>query len=305
MFNGGIFWASQAGSGDLEDRVINLENTEHEYEVYELITSGTSGTVTLSAHSTIVLDQYEGLADCLIVQVDPIGQRPIDAAALDTNGQAITADFDSNGNWEFTNEAPPVGYPMAIVYQIKLAELWKSTELPNDKIVNESEVLQAWKVAYDKNNANLTSLTVQDAIDEIQNLNPAIQFNTLNTTQPNEGQVNWNSDEGTMQIGMPGGKVTLNLGQEMYVPRRVKNNTASNMVNGQIVYISGGDGNNAYISLAQANTEITSADTVAMLTEDIAAGQKGFATIFGIVRGDVAEPLNTSAYAPGTSLYLS
>jgi hypothetical protein len=133
-----------------------------------------------------------------------------------------------------------------------------------------------------------------------------IDFSTSGTATPNtEGRLSWNPDDGTLNVGLPGGNVVLQLGQEQLVPRRVKNNTASNMLNGQLVHIVGGDGNNAYIELAKADSEATSANTIAMLTEDIAAGQKGYATISGLVRGDALQPIDTSAWTPGTVLYLS
>lgn len=132
-----------------------------------------------------------------------------------------------------------------------------------------------------------------------------IDFVTDATVTMQEGRLTWNATDGTLELGMPGGKVNLQIGQELLIPRRVKNNTAGDMVNGQLVYISGGDGTNAYVTLAQADAEITSADTIAMLTEDVAAGAKGYATMVGIVRGEAAQPIDTSAYAVGDILYLS
>lgn len=132
-----------------------------------------------------------------------------------------------------------------------------------------------------------------------------IDFNTAYSGSGQEGRIKWNSDDGTLEIGLPGGNVNNQIGQEILVPRRVKNNTASPMYNGQIVYISGGDGNNAYVALAKADAEATSAYTLAMLTEDIAAGQKGYATTFGLVRGNATQPINTNSYTAGTVVYLS
>ena len=120
-----------------------------------------------------------------------------------------------------------------------------------------------------------------------------------------EGELGWSADEGTAQIAMPGGEVFAQLFMEMFLPRRVKNNTGGELTNGQYVYISGGSGTNAYIELANADSNATGIKTIAMLTESIPDGQFGYATVFGIVRGTEDEPIDTSSWAPGTQLYLA
>ena len=132
-----------------------------------------------------------------------------------------------------------------------------------------------------------------------------LQFNTDNTSAPEEGEVCWIPEEGTLGVGMPGGNVTLNSGMETFIPRRVENKTGADMSNGDLIYISGGTGVNVRVALAQADTSATAETTIAMLTEDIDDNGKGYATTFGLVRGDATQPIDTSSWAPGTILYLS
>jgi len=115
---------------------------------------------------------------------------------------------------------------------------------------------------------------------------------------PAEGLMYWNTEDGTLNLGMPGGSVNLQIGQEMLL--RAKNETGAPITNGQLVYISGGTGNNAIISLAKADAEITSATTIGMATEAIADSHFGYVTLIGLVRD-----VNTISYTAGTSLYLS
>lgn len=133
----------------------------------------------------------------------------------------------------------------------------------------------------------------------------SIQWDLTTVDTPAEGLMYWNDDDSTLNLGMPGGNVNLQIGQEMLLPRKVKNTSGSDMVNGDLVYISGGDGVNAYVTLAKADAETTSIGTIAMLTEDIANNQFGFATTLGLVRGETAQPIDTSSWSPGTMLYLS
>ena len=133
-----------------------------------------------------------------------------------------------------------------------------------------------------------------------------IQFDLEHdVTDIEEGHLHWNTEYGTLEAGLAGGNVNLQMGQELLLPRRVKNTSGSDMEKGSLVYISGGDGVNAYVSLAKADTEETSANTIAMLTEDINNGKFGYATTAGLVRGRILQPLDTFSYAEGDTLYLS
>lgn len=129
-------------------------------------------------------------------------------------------------------------------------------------------------------------------VDNVQwNLTPTV-------SAPAEGLMYWNADDGTLNLGMPGGNVNLQLGQELLL--RVQNQTGSTITNGQLVYISGGTGNHAIVSLARADAESTSQTTLGMATESIADNTFGYVTLTGLVRD-----VDTNAYAPGTMLYLS
>lgn len=127
-----------------------------------------------------------------------------------------------------------------------------------------------------------------------------IQFNLATSRPAKEGFMTWNPDDGTLNLGMPGGNVNLQMGQEMLI--RVKNSSGADMTNGQLIYVSGASGNKPEITLAKADIEATSAGTLAMLTEDIADGQFGYVTSAGMVRDINLAP---GTYTEGEILYLS
>jgi hypothetical protein len=81
---------------------------------------------------------------------------------------------------------------------------------------------------------------------------------------------------------------------------RGKNDTGAQINNGQIVYLSGHDGTDPLIKLAQANSATTSLGTIAVATHDIAIGAVGKCTRLGTVND-----LNTIGCSPGDILYLS
>jgi hypothetical protein len=80
----------------------------------------------------------------------------------------------------------------------------------------------------------------------------------------------------------------------------VYNDSGSSLSLGQVVYISGAQGNRIAVKLARADTEATSAGTLGFVAESIAAGAEGFITIMGTLGG-----LNTSSLTAGALVYLS
>lgn len=120
----------------LTARVEALEETSHEYEIYESVGSGTGGNVTIPAHGTIILDQYPGAADCLLVQTDPTTGRPIDEVVRTSGGSIVTATLSGVGS--YTLSGTPSSYPVAIVFQVALQEQYKEAELPNARILSET-----------------------------------------------------------------------------------------------------------------------------------------------------------------------
>jgi hypothetical protein len=111
-----------------------------------------------------------------------------------------------------------------------------------------------------------------------------------------EGRLAWNGTDGTLNVGMPGGNVNLQVGQEQLI--RVKASEA--ITDGELVYIDGADGANPTISLADASNAIGN-KTIAMATEYISNGQNGYVTTFGLVR---TIPVPTATYSAGDELWL-
>jgi hypothetical protein len=115
---------------------------------------------------------------------------------------------------------------------------------------------------------------------------------------PAAGRMTWNDNDGTLDLGLKGGNVTLQIGQEMM--QRVTNSTGAAIVNGTVVYVSGAVGNRLTIAKADPTTDATTNATIGVLTEDLANNGQGYATTVGLVRG-----IDTSAWAEGATLYLT
>lgn len=124
-------------------------------------------------------------------------------------------------------------------------------------------------------------------------------FNTSNTTIPGEGEMAWNADDMTVDIGLPG-DVTLQVGQEMHM--RVKASAA--ITEGQLIMATGSDGNSGRITAAPSSTTTNAMFIIGVATMNIASGQSGFVTTFGIVRGiDADGSVVGETWAAGDVLY--
>lgn len=121
----------------------------------------------------------------------------------------------------------------------------------------------------------------------------------------------WNDTDGTLDLGLKGGNVTLQIGQEQLI--RIVNKTNDNLLESQYravrvrsVTEGGAQGQRLAVVLAQANNDANSATTIGIVTEDIANNQEGFITTFGKVRGiNTTGILQGETWVDGDMLYLS
>jgi hypothetical protein len=81
---------------------------------------------------------------------------------------------------------------------------------------------------------------------------------------------------------------------------QVRNSTGATLTKGTAVYISGATGQLPTVSKALATGDATSAQTLGLITSDLANNSNGYVTIIGLVTN-----MDTSAYTDGAQLYLS
>ena len=128
-------------------------------------------------------------------------------------------------------------------------------------------------------------------------LSDFVQFDITYADGSAEGKLQWNAEDGTLEVGMPGGEVNLQIGQEQLL--RCRNTTGVTILNGSVVYITGASGNKPLIALSDASTEATS-DIVGFATEDIAHNSNGYVTLTGLVRD-----VNTLGMSEGDPIFAS
>jgi hypothetical protein len=122
-----------------------------------------------------------------------------------------------------------------------------------------------------------------------------IRFNTSAGIEVSEGEMAWNSSDGTLDIGLQYGDVVLQVGQETHYA--VRNNTGETIENGTAVYCDGVTGGSGRIqaNLMIGDGSIDPVQFLGLATHDITSGINGVVTYFGYVRGlDTRGTANTA-----------
>ena len=144
--------------------------------------------------------------------------------------------------------------------------------------------------------------------NEISAVGPTKALTTyFDTTQETPvtvpGQLAWSDFDGTLRLGMKGGNVVLEIGEEMFM--RVSNDTGSLIEDGAAVGFAGVNGmRRIQVAPYLADGASNSLFFVGVATEDIPDGEQGFVTVYGRVRGiDTTGGLVSESWSVGDLLW--
>lgn len=111
------------------------------------------------------------------------------------------------------------------------------------------------------------------------------------------------SSDGSIVVNQVGTNIDLSVSAASPASTlltQVRNTTGATLTKGTVVYMSGATGQIATVSKALATGDATSAQTLGMITADLANNTNGYVTVIGLI-----ENIDTSAYSDGQQLYLS
>lgn len=141
----------------IETRLTALENQDILVKYYETIAEGTSGSVTTSAHSTIVLDKFGGGVDAVTYEADGSGV-PTAVTAKKAGGDPVVTTLNVAKAWTF--DEAPAAYPVCIEFYIRIKAAYLS-ELNATKILESIQITDASDVQYGAE-------TVADALGSLE-----------------------------------------------------------------------------------------------------------------------------------------
>jgi hypothetical protein len=130
-------------------------------------------------------------------------------------------------------------------------------------------------------------------------LTNALKFNTSAGVSVGVGELAWNNSDGTLDLGMKGGNVVQQIGQEIFY--EVRNETGIQIPNGTAVFANGVTAGSARITVAPyvADGSIREVRFLGLATENISTDVNGFVTHFGYVRGLDTRGTTASSIAVG------
>lgn len=111
------------------------------------------------------------------------------------------------------------------------------------------------------------------------------------------------SADGSVAVSQVGTAVDLSVATAASTTNvlcQVRNTTGATLTKGTAVYISGATGQIPTVSKALATSDATSAQTLGLMTTDLANNSNGYVTVIGLITN-----IDTSAYTDGQQLYLS
>ena len=133
------------------------------------------------------------------------------------------------------------------------------------------------------------------------------RYNTSSSNIPSlEGVLSWDNTNGTLDLSLKGNTYTLPIGQA--VVSRVVNNTGAtlNRVDYKGVRVSAAQGQRLAVSLAQANNDANSKDTLGIVCENISNNQEGFIVNVGqVTEINTTGSLQGETWVDGDLIYLS
>lgn len=195
------------------------------------------------------------------------------------------------------------------VYVGASANNWANTKLSNTDNVIFNGSLQVPNTLYVKDlvisntmfaniSGNVHTLYIQDEISHVNSIFFATNAITSANGQVVAGQLTWNPDDLTLDVGT--GISILQLGQEQYY--RVINQSGETIYNSNAVAYYGTTGSSGKLKVrkAIANNSYDSKQILGIATSDILNGAEGLITTFGKVR-----KIDTSMFSEGDILYVS
>jgi hypothetical protein len=162
-----------------------------------------------------------------------------------------------------------------------------------------------WEVGIGTYNANtLTRDTVLDSSSAGALVNFSGGTKDVFVTLPAEKTItSITSVDGSVGVAQTGSIVDLSVavaGATTNVICLVRNNSGATLTKGTAVYINGAIGQNPTVTKALATSDATSAQTLGLMTEDLANNSNGYVTIIGLITD-----MDTSMFSDGQQLYLS
>lgn len=259
--------------------------------------------------SITILDEAGNIANAVIIS-NELGNTIISAGGFIVKGngvpifqvEALTGQIFSNAQTIIENATDAANVTSGSLQTAGGAGIAKNLYVGNN-IVATGNITGNYIIGDGSQLTNISG-TIANVVANV------ITFNTSAGISVDNGQMAWNSADGTVDIGLGYDDVVLQVGQETHYV--VRNATGNTILNGTSVYCSGVTAGSGRMEATPytANGTISPVQYLGLATMNIANGVNGVITYFGYVRGlDTRGTANTAisvgdeTWAEGDKLY--
>jgi len=212
--------------------------------------------------------------------------------SLQNQINAITGGLVYKGTWNASTNTPTLASSVGTTNWYYVVSVSGSTNLNGitDWVAGDWAIYNgtAWQ-KIDQTNL-VTSVNGQTGVVSLT----YTDVNAIGSITSNDGSVTVSTASGIADLSVTVAASTTN------VVCQVRNTTGATLTKGTVVYITGATGQLPTVSKALATSDTTSAQTLGVMSADLANNSNGYVTIIGLVT-----EIDTSAYADGAQLYLS
>lgn len=285
--------------------IIVRHSTDNEVVIESITDSSQISVNQGTAGVTLASQKIGGVTEALIQMTSDKGYNII------TEGAIQLSNSDNNTNIDLNDSGLALS-SLGVNQRINLSNGVDDVSIKTDLIDGSYEQQlpnKSGTFAMLSDAIPYTGATADVNLGEFGLLTGNIEFDNTPTNIPTgPGSMVWNDTDGTVDLKLKGGNVTLQIGQESVL--RVVNKTATNInlleANYQAVRVTGAQGQRLKVDLAQATSDTLSAETIGLVTETINNNQEGFITTSGLIRNvNTTGSLQSETWADGDILYLS
>ena len=233
---------------------------------FDQANTGGGGSANVGLYITNDTFTANGLTDSFTLSVTPINEE-----STIINFDGITqqkSEYSLSGRTITFAETPNTG---TLIEVNSFVNAGNGIFIPSGNLFNQ-----------DLNTSN--NVTFNQIIVSSNTTSNSYKFNTSAGVSVAQGEMAWNSSDGTVDIGVGYADVVLQVGQETHYV--VRNNTGSQILNGTALYCSGvttGSGR-LEVSPMIGNGSIDPVQFIGLATHNINNGVNGIATYFGYIR---------------------
>jgi hypothetical protein len=254
-----------------------------------------NGTVWQKVDNTETVTSVNGQVGAVVLTASDVGAQP--AGTYVTSVSATSPVTSSGGT------TPTIAMPAAngTTNGYLTSTDWTTfSTISSGGVVGPASATDNAITRFDGTTGKLVqnSTVTLDDNGNIINANSLGLDTTPATVPTTVGTMSWDDGDGVPIVALKGGNVNLQVGTQELA--RVYNDSGTTLTKGQVVYISGSQGNRVAVRLARANVEATSFGTIGLVAETMTSGAEGFIIVSGALY-----KLDTSGLIAGATVYVS